>query len=59
MKKKKWRKIQSVHDDEHRKAITKNKEKRNQEAILREEMNSIREEQSVKTQHQDQTKRLR
>ena len=32
--KKEERNIQSVHDDEHRKALTENKEKRNQEAIL-------------------------
>lgn len=42
-------KIQGVHDDEPRKAKTENKQKKkNQEAIIREEMNSIREEQSVK-----------
>ena len=35
--KKEERNIQSVHDDEHRKALTENKEKRNQEDNLREE----------------------
>ena len=35
--KKEERNIQSVHDDEHRKALTENKEKRNQEVNLREE----------------------
>ena len=35
--KKEERNIQGVHDDEHRKALTENKEKRNQEANLREE----------------------
>ena len=35
--KKEERNIQGVHDDEHRKALTENKEKRNQEAYVREE----------------------
>ena len=35
--KKEERNIQDVHDDEHRKALTENKEKRNQEAYVREE----------------------
>ena len=57
-KKKKERKIHGVNDDEHRKAKIESKEKRNQEAILWEKINSIREEQSVKPQHHDWSKRL-
>ena len=33
----KRRNIQGVHDDEHRKVLKENKEKRNQEANVREE----------------------
>ena len=39
MTKKDERNKQGVHDDEHRKALIENKEKRDQEANLREEKN--------------------
>ena len=53
-------KVQDVHDDEQirKKENKQHNKKRNQETKLRESMNSEREEQSVKPQQWDHSKRL-
>ena len=56
MRKKKG-KVQVVHDDEQQEKKNKQHSKmRNQETTLREDINSEREEQSVKLQQQDHSK---
>ena len=54
-------KVQDVHDDEHQEKIeqTAQQQKSNQETKLRESINSVIEEQSVKPQQRDHSKRLR
>ena len=54
-------KVQVVHDDEQirKKENKQHNTKRNQETMLRDGMNSEREEQSVKPQQRDHSKRLR
>ena len=54
-------KVQDVHDDEHQEKIeqTAQQQKSNQEIKLRESINSVIEEQSVKPQQRDHSKRLR
>ena len=61
---KKLGEVQVVHDDEQQKKKRKKKNKQhsktsNQETKLREYINSEREEQSVKPQQRDHSKRLR
>ena len=53
--------IQEVHDDEQleKKEQTTQQTEGSQETKLREDKNSEREEQSVKPQHRDHSKRLR
>ena len=53
--------IQEVHDDEQleKKKQTTQQTEGSQETKLREDKNSKREEQSVKPQHRDHSKRLR
>ena len=59
-KKEKKRKVQVVHDDEQQEKKNKQHSKtRSQETKLKEDINSEREEQSVKPQQQDHSKRLR
>ena len=56
------RKVQDVHDDEQqgkKKEHTAQQKEGNQETKLREDINSEREEQSVKPQQRDHSKRLR
>ena len=56
---KKKRKVQVVHDDEQQEIIEQTAQQiRNQETKLREDINSEREEQSVKPQQRDHSKRL-
>ena len=53
-------KVQVVHDDEQQEKKNKQHSKtRSQETKLREDINSEREEQSVKPQQRDHSKRLR
>ena len=56
----KYGKVHVVHDDEQKekKENKQHNKKRNQESKLRDSMNSEREEQSVKPQQQDHSKRL-
>ena len=57
----KYGKVHVVHDDEQKekKENKQHNKKRNQESKLRDSMNSEREEQSVKPQQRDHSKRLR
>ena len=57
----KYGKVHVVHDDEQKekKENKQHNKKRNQESKLRDSINSEREEQSVKPQQRDHSKRLR
>lgn len=53
------RKVQGVHDDEHKRKTATYHRKTKIKSILREKRNSMMEEQSKTPQHQDQAKRVR